>query len=582
MLANRPASLYDPDPTHRANFAMGKTLFWYIFRDLLWVFLLTSVALAGIMSFGGLLRPLTKFGLDLAQIGQVLGYSMPAMTNYSWPIAAVFATSFVYGRLSADNELTACRAAGISYFMLMMPALLLGLLVATLSLASLWYVVPESFLRAERVFYGNIARLVSSQVERTQRVVFRTGDTELVIFAQRATVVEEGRGPGSSQKVRLDDVAVVRYEHEGKRQTPVDLFVARNAMAVIDLPRDENGEVMLSAQLEDGAKVPIVDPNVGGQVVQASIAVGELGRYPIASEMRESMRYLTIDRLREVRERPELSRRVSRYLMDLVRSDQQRTFLQSLHSRLTGDERTASIIGSDQTVRIVAGTRPPVIVGDKRLRIESGDAQNPGVRVRIEGREGTIDALARSVVIEPVASQRDERLFVTIDLYDATLLVDGSPTSRQSFQHRFEVPMPPEVARLKGKRVNDYLNADWVDEPARARLRALVTDLTNSIEAERHSRFGFAVSCVTLVIVGACIGLVSRSGNFVGAFAVSSIPAVVAIVLIVSGKHVAENVPSRIPADFSNPLDFGLTLLWSGNVIVALVGLVLYLRLSRT
>ena len=47
---------------------MGRTLFWYIFRDLVWVFLLASGALAGIMSFGGLLRPLTKYGLD--QIGR--------------------------------------------------------------------------------------------------------------------------------------------------------------------------------------------------------------------------------------------------------------------------------------------------------------------------------------------------------------------------------------------------------------------------------------------------------------------------------------------------------------------------------
>src|SRR4051812_42482749 len=109
---------------------MSRTLFLYIFKDLLRIFLLTTGALAGIMSFGGLLRPLTEHGLDVGQVVRMLSYSMPAMTTYSLPIAALFATTMVYGRLSADNEITACRAAGISHFNLALPALVLGLTVS--------------------------------------------------------------------------------------------------------------------------------------------------------------------------------------------------------------------------------------------------------------------------------------------------------------------------------------------------------------------------------------------------------------------------------------------------------------------
>ena len=88
---------------------MSRTLFWYIFRDLLRIFFMASGALAGIMSFGGLLRPLTHQGLDASQVGRMLSYLTPAMTTYSLPVAALFATTMVYGRLSADNELTAAR-----------------------------------------------------------------------------------------------------------------------------------------------------------------------------------------------------------------------------------------------------------------------------------------------------------------------------------------------------------------------------------------------------------------------------------------------------------------------------------------
>ena len=83
---------------------MSKTLFWYLLKDLLRIFLMASGTLAGIMSFGALLRPLTQHGLDGAQIGKILSYFQPAMMTYSLPIAALFATTIVYGRLSAQID----------------------------------------------------------------------------------------------------------------------------------------------------------------------------------------------------------------------------------------------------------------------------------------------------------------------------------------------------------------------------------------------------------------------------------------------------------------------------------------------
>src|SRR6478736_7238123 len=118
---------------------MSKTLFWYLLKDLLRIFLMTTGTLAGIMSFGALLRPLTQHGLGLGQVGQILSYFSPAMTTYSLPIAALFATTIVYGRLSADNELTACRASGISHLTVTLPAFVLGVLVAILSLVFLCF-----------------------------------------------------------------------------------------------------------------------------------------------------------------------------------------------------------------------------------------------------------------------------------------------------------------------------------------------------------------------------------------------------------------------------------------------------------
>src|SRR6476469_3988300 len=104
---------------------MSKTLFWYIFKDLLKIFFMASGALAGIMSFGGLLRPLTQQGLDAGQVGKMLSYFSFPMMAYSLPVAALFSATMVYGRLSADNEMTACRAGGIRHLGAAMPAFVL-------------------------------------------------------------------------------------------------------------------------------------------------------------------------------------------------------------------------------------------------------------------------------------------------------------------------------------------------------------------------------------------------------------------------------------------------------------------------
>jgi len=76
----------------RSPMRISFTLSRYIFADLLRIFLMASGALAGIMSFGGLLRPLTQQGLDATQVGQLLTYFTPAMTAYSFPIAVEMMT----------------------------------------------------------------------------------------------------------------------------------------------------------------------------------------------------------------------------------------------------------------------------------------------------------------------------------------------------------------------------------------------------------------------------------------------------------------------------------------------------------
>src|SRR3954454_18011917 len=216
--------------------SMSRTLFWYIFKDLLKIFFLASGCLAGIMSFGGLLRPLTEHGLGPGQVARILGYFMPAMQTYSLPVAALFATTMVYGRLSSDNELTACRAAGISAMSIALPACVLGLVVSLISFAFLYFVVPICSLQVEKIIYSNIAQLVSNQIERNHRIELSQGlGKPLTIFAQQAQVMPAPPDRPRDQVVRLVAPVFIQYEQpQDKRdkdrpQPPLDFYMARVA-----------------------------------------------------------------------------------------------------------------------------------------------------------------------------------------------------------------------------------------------------------------------------------------------------------------------------------------------------------------
>ena len=113
------------------------------------------------------------------------------------------------------------------------------------------------------------------------------------------------------------------------------------------------------------------------------------------------------------------------------------------------------------------------------------------------------------------------------------------------------------------------------------RLRRDVLRLTNSITSEINARASFGLSCLILVMVGCALGMMFRSGNFLSAFAVSVVPALFCIVLVVTGQHTCENVPWNIGPGWSNPLHLGLSLIWAGNAIVAVIAIGLLWRLQK-
>jgi lipopolysaccharide export LptBFGC system permease protein LptF len=556
---------------------MGPTLFWYIFKDLLRIFLLTSGVLAGIMSFGGLLRPLTQQGLDIGQVGEILSYFMPAMTTYSLPIAALFATTMVYGRLGADNEILAARAAGISHLALALPAFVMGALVAFISLILLCFVVPLLMLQAERVVFSNVARIVTTAINRTHQIQLEQGSDRVTVFARDAQILPPDPSRPTDQAVSLESPTIVTFEPQARSDTkprvPRDFWIADRATAYITQSQDGE-ELMMRAVLEGGAKFSRASS--GG--MQGGVGLTEFGPVPFPSLVRENTKFMDITRLLQLLKDPGQSRRVRQVLREFIRTEQRQTFYEQVRSELSGSEFILAGASESYTIQAAGATTR---IADGELIIES-PPRTRLVRL-IQDRDGrnVLTVEARRLKLSALPDGTKKLLYVSMELQDALVRVGNeTPTPRAAFPRATVAPMPPELIALESRDARYYVTeAEAAPEQQRTLHRALVV-LSNSILSETHGRASFAVSCLILVLVGCALGMMFRSGNFLGAFALSVVPALICIALIVTGQHTCENVPRTLSAA-ANPLNLGLALIWSGNIAVLILAGVLLGRLQR-
>ena len=107
----------------------------YVLSELLQVFLVTLSALTLFMLLVFLVQRAQQEGLGLMQILPLIPYILPDAMRYAVPATMLFAVASVFGRMSASNEITALKAAGITPLAVIWPAAMLAVVA---SLVSVW------------------------------------------------------------------------------------------------------------------------------------------------------------------------------------------------------------------------------------------------------------------------------------------------------------------------------------------------------------------------------------------------------------------------------------------------------------
>jgi lipopolysaccharide export LptBFGC system permease protein LptF len=134
----------------------------YIGKQILLGTLYAVLILSVVLVLGNLFKKIQPLLVDQrAPLELVLRFVLsvlPVSLMYTVPWGFLSAVLLVFGRLSAGNELTAFRVAGVSLVRLAVPVFVIGTL---LSAASLWLntrVVPQSKATAAQLIYDQAAR----------------------------------------------------------------------------------------------------------------------------------------------------------------------------------------------------------------------------------------------------------------------------------------------------------------------------------------------------------------------------------------------------------------------------------------
>ncbi len=533
---------------------MTFTLHRYIFRELMKIFILATVALAMMLSLISILQPVQEFGAGPRQVLHLVWYFLPVTLTFILPMSALFACSLVYGRFASDNELDACRASGISLLTMVYPGLVLAIIVAMANLLLSFYVMPAFVHKAEIALKADAQQIIFRNIQRRGYYTLPPDDKHQ-IYADKVNeddstlsgVIITELGTGRIERVITAETAKVHFiAHDRFNEVRI---IAFNTHQIGFEGEGGFSTERLSLSTEFGSLM--ADDIMFKKIDEMkNILADPVLFYPIEKIARQAFAQLTAEMLAEditntINKDPNTFYRL-RCGENSVRFNAANCL--PITNKQLRDEKKVELTGD---VVVIDGTKKPA----RTLRCQKA-------LLRIEG-----DELAPTL---------------TLELYNARWMQGGISALTQ--RHVIRGLLLPGAIFNKFKDDNVLNNIDSAstvlqNEPSdklkglQAMLKAKIRKTFISIKSEIHSRLVFGIGCVTMILIGIGLGIIKKEGHLLTAFGISSVPAAVLVVCMISGKNIANNPGSSTIT--------GLILIWSGLVFLTGLTVAIYRKLLK-
>ena len=114
---------------------LPKLITRYVIWELLKVFVVSSAAFVFLMLFVGLAQKAQEHGIGPDVVAQLIPFIVPEALMFAIPATCLFSVCVVFGRMAAENEITAVETMGLPKSIVVAPAILLAF---ALSLSAVW------------------------------------------------------------------------------------------------------------------------------------------------------------------------------------------------------------------------------------------------------------------------------------------------------------------------------------------------------------------------------------------------------------------------------------------------------------
>lgn len=526
------------------------TLHAYILRELLKTFGLTILALTGVFTLGGGLYNVMRFeGVSSADLIRFFPILLPIAITLTMPIAALFSVTMTYGRLAADNEFVACRAAGINIDRMFLAALLLGVFVGAFALLFGNYVIPTFMQRLVAYGRANLRDIAQQQLLsrgrlRYQNQFFMTAEG---VNTPSAAALREKNMPIDGQDYLLvEKPTFLQLDQDGRL---VRFSSALWGLCQFDTTRSPVEVTIYTHQARDyeiGRSVVHIDRQQIGPI-----------EFPVAFP--ERLSWMDLNTLLHFRIAPWDAPPLRDRLREFVGVVATAAFHADVARRVAAGEQLTLTDpdGRQQVVSAETAERTPKGVSFGKLRVETTRAGEPrptqyrAARGQLSGRplpDGRMIVEVRLIQTpaQPVLETNPRAGAGRKPLEKPSLNLDP-------------IELPASAAELTPAHVLDASAPLPVQLPefddTRAALAREARETQRKVASQIHFRLGAATAVPAAVLMAAILGLIFRGGRALGAFLLACVPFGCVVILMAMGSQLTKG-------EFTQNL--GLLVIWGG------------------
>ncbi|GMU36928.1 MAG: LptF/LptG family permease [Phycisphaerae bacterium] len=539
---------------------MLKTLQFYVLREIGKTFLLTLAGLTAVLSMGGgVLNMIRLDEVSVEDLAHLMMLVLPVAATLTLPLATMYSAAATYGRLAADNELTACRGSGINLLRLLTPTIALAGLSATVTFGCLNFLIPSLVRNLDQIVGADIPALLKKRLNQPGRGLPGLGRYRLYTDAFDIPPAE-----GDVTRLVLTGVAFLEMGDEEVSRV--------GTAARVDFRIDRSSSVpQLSGDMWD---THFFDREANQFFSEQHQRIEPMN-VPISLPPR--IKFLNLPDLLHYRRHPsawvEVREMIEAFRVLVGRDAAARALAASLEE---GGTVRLDLPEMRYEVRVREGASP----GSGVTRNEDGSLTMTAVEVieTVGGERRRITADRGTIEVTPAERLSDCR--IRMDLYGDVRATSGDREARGAVprdSYRLKpAALPAEVVRsttaMSDETLLDPALTASLDPRVSRQQAALAEEISatgRKITGVIHQRLTFTVSVFVLALLAAGLGIVFSQSQLLVSVGISMIPGALVLVTILMGKQLTENAGTEAA---------GLAVMWGGLGLIAALDAYVLLR----